>query len=55
MRAELKGYNIMVDCTDCHTIIVFRFEQELAGTDRQVDYARSVLANKVFKVNEVAV
>ena len=53
-RAELKVYNIMVDCTDCHTIIVFRFEQELAGTDRQVDYARSILANKVFKVNEVA-
>lgn len=53
-RKELNGYNIMVDCIDCHYIYAFRFEQEMTGTEKQIEYAKSLLANRVFKVNDTA-
>ena len=53
-RSELHGYNIMVDRTDFHKIIAFKFTQEMTGTEKQVAYARDILAQKVFKTDEMA-
>lgn len=53
-REALRGYNIMVDDTDIHTIIAFRFDQEISGTERQIDYARSILTDKIFRAYESA-
>lgn len=53
-REALRGYNIMVDDTDIHTIIAFRFDQDISGTEKQIDYARSVLTNKVFRAYEIS-
>lgn len=53
-RNELNGFNVMVDNTDCQKIIAFRFGQEMTGTEKQKDYARSILSNKVFKINDIA-
>ncbi len=53
-REALRGYNIMADATDIHTIIAFRFDQEMTGTEKQIDYARSILTDKVFKAYEIA-
>lgn len=54
MRNELNGYNILVDRADCHKIIAFMFTQEMTGTEKQVAYAKDILAQKVFKTDEMA-
>lgn len=54
MRNELNGYNILVDRADCHKIIAFMFTQEMTGTEKQAAYAKDILAQKVFKTDEMA-
>lgn len=54
MRNELNGYNIMVDRADCYKIIAFKFTQEMTGTEKQIAYARDILARKVFETDDMA-
>ena len=54
IRNELNGYNILVDRADYHKIIAFMFTQEMTGTEKQAAYAKDILAQKVFKTDEMA-
>jgi len=52
-REALKGYSIMVSNVDIHQIIAFRFDNIKTGTEKQIAYAKSIMNNKVYKVNEI--
>ena len=54
IRNELNGYNILVDRADYHKIIAFMFTPEMTGTEKQAAYAKDILAQKVFKTDEMA-